>query len=271
MIEDYMRNNPGMTYNQAADLVDNQIGTVSDPTTGRISTFNPREFVMGDPEASRFVQPAQPIGGYEPPEWTQGGASLGTEGAIPSTGISGAAKTLANQVFGAVGGREPFPEAAQFVAVAERLKTDSTMRMAEGYAGRPSNFVVQKWDSLSADPRKIMQGDEALYRDLREFRSLVERDRSMTEAIARDPYSIDIKTHQDSLLKLRNLNDVAADYDAILELMEAVMANRGMSPRTGSAAQTGTGVRPPAAGEVVDGWEFMGGDPGNEANWRRAR
>jgi hypothetical protein len=249
MIEDYMRNNPGMTYNQAADLVDKQIGKVVDPSSGRMSTFNPREFVLGDPQASRFVQQAQPIGGYELPEWTQGGASLGTEGAIPSTGISGAAKTLANQIFGAVGGKEPFPEAAQFVAVAERLKTDSTMRMAEGYAGRPSNFVVQKFDSLSADPRKIMQGDEGLYRDLREFRNLVERDRSMTEAIARDPYSIDIRTHQDSLLKLRNLNDVAADYDAILELMEAVMANRGMRPRTGSAGQPMELELPP---EVLD-------------------
>lgn len=271
MIEDYMRNNPGMTYNQAADLHDRMISQTVDPTSGRTSAFNPRQFVMGDPGASRFVQPAQPLGGYEPPPWTQGGASLGTEGAIPSTGIAGAAKTLVNQIAGSIGAGEPFPETAQFIAVADRLRTDSTMRMAEGFAGRPSNFVVQKWDSLSADPRKIMQGDEALYRDLREFRSLVERDRSMTEDIARDPYSVDVKTHQDALLKLRNLNDVAADYDAILELMEAVMSSRGMTPRARSGAQEGIGVRPPAAGEVIDGWEFMGGDPGNQANWRRTQ
>lgn len=242
-IQDLMANNPGMTYNQAASVVDGTQRIVTDPVTGRQIVVDQVGVAMDDPEAARILHPSRPTGVIEPPEWTQGQQSLTTEGAGAEAGIATQLRNLTNRVVGSVTGQTVFPETDQMMISLGRLRNNSTITLTERVSGRPSNYLLQMFEGMTWDPTEWLSNPQTALRQLTEFNAAVEQQRAREEAIVRDPYSVPAKRLQEAQENLRALNDLSMDYEAAIELFSAV----------GRVGEAGTDGQP----MPVESWQAL--------------
>jgi hypothetical protein len=165
-----------------------------------------------------------------------------------STGVMGAGKAIIDQVRQSVNLPEAFPQEAEFRRLGERYRTANTIDMVNtAWEGRASNQVLELFNSLTADPTRIMQGDESLYRDYRTWADLVRRQKLEAEAQLRYPTRLSAQDRGSAQARLQAANSMLKDTEAMMAIIEETGKVRQGQGGTGQPAAT-------PADDPVEAW-----------------
>lgn len=173
---------------------------------------------------------------------------MGTDRVVPNfkgaLGGGGAYTRGANAFTGFLGS-QAYPQEAAANRILEDLAV-RTQQTLNGVAGRPSNYWLQRIQTLTVDPKKYTEGPQAAESRLKQTRATIQTEIDRTEAMLRSPNTskADRSKATRSLMELRSLK---SDYEAVLDNWSA----GGNNPLTPLGA--GVGQSLPKAGAIQRG------------------
>lgn len=240
-IQQRMRANPSLSYAdaQAAEFGDVSVGP--NAVTG-LEARRRRDTgeIVPMQYPSDFVN--------ELPEWARGQSQFEGVEMQPATGIKGNIRQGINAALGGVGLPEAWPEVSNYFTSVRRLRDESAINYAADVNSRPAMALVEMFRQLSVDPDKWMQGDEAVYRQLRELNNRTNRTLSQREAQYRERAHMMKWDEQAELVsELQTLNNMRADTEFLMDLFGNMSGGRqqaGAGPGPGVAEEPVIAVNP---------------------------
>lgn len=136
-----------------------------------------------------------------------------------ATGIPGAFNSLVNTIAGAVGGTLPSPEAAKSAANLEALNVETITTLQDAVPGKPSKFLLEKFEKIGVAPNSIFQGRDSAIIKFKEISALLD------EGVANIQQSLASKTLTNSqtgkaIQSLNGLQSLKSRYDSLLAAIE---------------------------------------------------
>lgn len=170
------------------------------------------------------------VGKMEPPE-PEAGHSLIPEDVdtAEGLGVSGALKTLANNISDIFSGSVPFEESLQARDAVNTVQQLTTITLQEPIQGRPSNLLLESLKELTVSPNSLFQGDATAKSRLNQTRQLISSEISrMDRLLSSGAISpTDRASFNVNLTQLKQLN---VAYDTLIQGLENLPEDVGTPP-----------------------------------------
>lgn len=178
-----------------------------------------------------------------------------------ATGASGFFGWGLNTVTDLFAGTLAAPEVERASQGLTNLQVRTQTALQAGVPGRPSNYLMERLDRLAVQPNSVLMGDARAYERIRQTRDMLREEvERMDRDILSHPENFRPQQIADTRANKSQLESLLRNYEVVAKSFEnAIKADKSKKARS------------PAKGTIVDGYEFMGGDPNNRLNWRKAR
>lgn len=131
-----------------------------------------------------------------------------------ATGASGFISQLANTASDAIGLGLVDPNNETATQAMQNLSTNTMIALADGVAGKPSNFLLNEFQKLSSQPNSIWQGRGRTKERLGQTRAMIEQSIMMNQDVANTSES---KTDRSKArANIARLSRLLSDYDAVI-------------------------------------------------------
>jgi hypothetical protein len=143
-----------------------------------------------------------------------------------ATGVGGKARSIGNTIFDLFSANLPNPEAERASQSLQNLQVRTQIALAEDVAGRPSNYLLQRFDKLAVSPNEITMGpNRARERFAQTLSLLYARDEDL-DGVLKNPSNFQPAQVAAARLDKTRINRLIKDYESVLESFGSG-ANRG--------------------------------------------
>lgn len=132
-----------------------------------------------------------------------------------ATGAQGFFAQLGNTVSDAIGAGLVAPENERATQAMENLATNTMIALADGVAGKPSNFLLQEFQKLSSTPNSIWQGEGRTRERLNQTRAMLEQAIMMNQDVANTSETATMRSQ--ARANISRLSRLLSDYDAVID------------------------------------------------------
>lgn len=131
-----------------------------------------------------------------------------------ATGVSGAISNIANTLTDAVGAGLIDPGNERATQAMQNLSTNTMVTLAGGVAGRPSNFLLERFEQIASQPNSIWQGQGRTKEKLNQTRALIEQAILMNQDVLAT--SETAATRSEARANVARLSRLLSDYDVVI-------------------------------------------------------
>ena len=203
----------GIDRDTAVAIADGRYKVGRDPITGQVQIVDAAtgNLVGGQPQQA--PQPTTPQQGTPP----QGATSTMPEGVDfnQATGFSGFIANLGNTLTDAAGMGLISPNNEKATQAMQNLSTNTMITLADGVAGRPSNFLLEKFEGLSSQPNSIFQGEGRTRERLKQTRAMIAAGIQLNQDVIES--GVTPQMQAEARQNIARLSRLVADYDAVIE------------------------------------------------------
>ena len=218
----------GIDRETAIGIADGRITTTRDPITGEAQLIDKAtgRIITGPPKPSVSI-PAGPQ-----PTPVQQPSMPGDTDFSTATGASGFAQQSLNTLFDAVGAELPYQNNETATQAMENLKTQTMVALAAGVPGRPSNFLLEQFQAMAAEPNSFFQGPGRTREKLNQTRAFIGQAMALNQGLLSSNVSPTTKSEAEA--NIATLQQLLNDYDRVIQSY----GSRGTNANT-----TGSGVQ----------------------------
>lgn len=137
-----------------------------------------------------------------------------------ATGAPGAFRNVVNIVGDAFGAGTAFPQAKEATEALRSLQLFTTTTMQSEVPGRPSNFLLERLESLTVQPNSLLQGEEGAKTRLQQTQRLINGEISRLENDVL-PMELPPDIRVETELNLTQLKRLNAAYEDLITSFEA--------------------------------------------------
>lgn len=184
----------------AAQIIDVASGQMVDASSGQSDVSVPTQPTV---EAPQVDQPQPTSSMPDDVDFNQ------------ATGVSGFASNLANTLSDAVGLGLISPNNEKATQAMNNLSTNTMIALANGVAGRPSNYLLEQFNRLASQPNSVFQGEGRTRERLTQTRAMI------ASAIQenRDVLASGVtpQMQAEARQNIARMDRLLKDYDTVLE------------------------------------------------------
>lgn len=132
-----------------------------------------------------------------------------------ATGAPGFISQLGNTISDALGTGLIAPNNERATQAMENLSTNTMVTLADGVAGKPSNFLLQEFQKLSSTPNSVWQGEGRTRERLNQTRSMLEQAIMMNQDVANTSETATMRSK--ARANIARLSRLLSDYDVVID------------------------------------------------------
>ncbi|MCK0102537.1 hypothetical protein [Pseudohalocynthiibacter sp. F2068] len=196
----------GLDEITAKGIASGRLAISRDPVTGQAQVIDKgtgRPFTQGTQAPEETLTPEQ-----------TGTMPTGTD-FDQATGGRGFVASLANTVSDALGGGLIDPNNERATQAMQNLATQTMITLADGVAGRPSNYLLEQFEKLTTTPNSIWQGSGRTRERLNQTRAMIYQAILMNQDVVQS--AVTPKMRAEATQNMTRLSRLLTDYDAVIE------------------------------------------------------
>lgn len=198
----------GLDRQTAIGIADGRLAISRDPVTGQAQVIDK---ATGQPVG--MPERPEPLG--EPSETPRKSSMpVGTDFS-DATGARGFAANLANTVSDAIGAGLIDPNNERATQAMRNLATNTMITLADGVAGRPSNFLLEQFQRLTSEPNSIWQGEGRTREKLSQTRDMIAEAIMLNQDVLQSEVTPQMRAQAQQ--NIARLSRILNDYDAVIE------------------------------------------------------
>jgi len=199
----------GIDRGTAIALVDGRFVTSRNEQTGAVQIIDKATGQVVQAQADATQPQAQ-----RQPEPQAGTMPEGTDFAT-ATGLGGFLSQLANTASDTLGGGLVDPNNERATQAMQNLSTNTMIALADSVAGRPSNFLLEQFQALTATPNSIWQGPGRTREKLNQTRSMIAEAVMLNQDVLRMETNGTMRAQ--ATQNIARLQRLLTDYDAVIQ------------------------------------------------------
>ena len=215
----------GLSRDIAQGIVDGRYVESRDPVTGTAQIIDKATGgLVGGSNPAEMPDPAQTV---SPQTSTMpDGTDFST-----ATGAGGFLSQLTNTISDALGAGLVDQNNEQATQAMSNLATRTMVTLADGVAGRPSNFLLEQFQALTITPNSVWQGEGRAKERLNQTRDMIEDAIMMNQDVTQSEVTPNMRAQASQ--NIARLSRLLNDYDAVIASFGSRKGKPGTKTKSG--------------------------------------